>query len=207
MKNTKQIKIQVAYVALTLIFAGFFYVSGCGNDTVTNNNQQTGPDTSVVVYDTLIVTSQTNSGAADLFNGKVLTYSSTLRDIQLYSQNSQNLNFFFRDGTFITPLGYECRLKLMYTGNDKFDTVSVIPGGLDVGNFPEQKTDGYGYFNATTNQHMVIGFYLKGKFENGITPHQVFGVLYLMSGTSGFAGYSQFISVRINKDGQNHFVR
>lgn len=207
MNKFKQYKTQCLYIVCTLFIPLFFYVSGCGSDTVTNNNNGNSTDTNVVEYDTLILSTQTNSGAADLYNGKVLTYSSTLRDIQLYNVNAQNINYLFRDGTFITPLGYECRFKLMYTNNDKFDTVSVIPGGLDPGNFPDQSTQSYGYFNAGSNQHMIIGFYLKGKFEASppITPHQVFGVLYLIGGAQNIAGYSQLISVRINKYGQNHF--
>jgi len=141
-----------------------------------------------------------------LNNGKAVTDLSTIRDIQMRSANN-NVSFSFRDGTFINPAGYECRFKKMYT-TDKFDTVSVIPGGLDLGNFPDQKTDAYGLFNATSNQHMVIGFYLKGKIDHNITPHQVFGVLYLLYGAGGgFSNYSQYISVRINRDGQNHFVK
>ena len=187
----------------------FFYLSGCGSDTVTNNNNNNSADTNVVIYDSLIVVqwnTSNSTSSVDLYSGKVLPDLSSGRDIQMRSQNGLNANFYFRDGTFVTPAGYECRFKKLYTGLLGFDTVSVIPGGIEVSSFTDQSTESYGYFNVSSNQQMVIGFYLKGKFDNGQTPHQVFGVLYLNSGnTGGLAGYSQMISVKINKDGQNHF--
>lgn len=211
MGKLKRFKIQLVYTLSILMLSSFFYLSGCGSDTVTNN-QQTGPDTNVVVFDTIMITQWNNNNSlssADLYSGKAVLDLSTTRDIQMRSLNGANVSFSFRDGTFLNPAGYECRFKQMYTGNDNFDTVSVIPGGLELANFPDQKTDGYGYFSASSNQHMVIGFYLKGKFDHAVTAHPIYGVLYLMygAGGGGFSNYNQYISVRINKQGENHFKR
>lgn len=208
MNKFKQYKTQCLYIVCTLFIPLFFYVSGCGSDTVTNNNNGNSTDTNVVEYDSIRIDYWVNShslSAANLYSGKNCPDSSTSRDIQMRSLNGLNHDFYFRDGTFITPLGYECRFKKLYTANDNFDTVSVIPGGVDPGNFVENSTETYGYFNSSSNQHMIIGFYLKGKFDNGQTPHQIFGVMYLVSGTGGLVGFTQYIDIRINKNGQNHF--
>lgn len=177
-----------------------------------NTNVEPIYDTNVVIFDTIGVNQYMNNSSlssVNLFTGVGLSDVNTSRDLQMRSLNNLNTYFYFRDGTFNTPYGYECRFKKIYPflTIQKFDTISVIPGGLGLSNFPNQSTESYGYFNPNINQGMVMGFYLKGKYDNAVTSHQVFGVLYLMSGSTGISGYTQLIRVKINTAGQNYFKR
>ena len=166
-------------------------------------------DTNVISFDFLIKqwNSSSSMSATDLYLGKIVTDLNISRDLQLRSQNGQNENFYFRDGTFDTPLGYECRMKKLYDNiyDSQFDSITVIPGGLAASNFPYNSTESFGYFNNTQNQFMVIAFYLKGKYEHSVSPYPVYGILYLYSSMSGNQGFAEWIRVRINIAGKNSF--
>ena len=216
MSNLKHFKIRLIYFFSVLIFSVFFYLSGCGNDTVTNNNNNTGPDTNVTLFDSLTIYeyfTSTSMSAADLYNGKVLNDDNTAKDINLRDSNGLGSRFFFRSGDMsLNPIGKKCDFNSHYDNLTKsqFDTLSKIWGATDtltVSNFPYSDTRQWGYFNSSQGQGRVYEFYLEGKFPS-VTTHQVFGLLYLNGGTPGGpTGYRQVISVKINTDGHNHFVK
>lgn len=61
-------------------------------------------------------------------------------------------------------------------------------------------------FTAPLIHNSVYGFYLKGKFDNGVTPKPVFGMLYLQEAFYDPAGFKLRFDVKINKAGNNSFL-
>lgn len=103
--------------------------------------------------------------------------------------------------------GYRTRFKLitLHASQSQFDTMKVIPdtdSTLSENDFTSDNTES---FRAPLLFNTVYGFYLKGKFDNNVTPYPVFGMLYLEESYNDTTGFKLRFDVKINKIGQNSF--
>lgn len=208
---------------------GYFATTGSGCENTTNNPVVI-TDTNVLVFDGRILTERftdADSCAINLLTGQVVTGANITKDIQLGDSNGTSANFFLRSGDKLDNSipGFETDFKMFREYDNitkaQFDTISKIKNvgtssGIDPTNYDVARTDNYGdvstalkYFNTGTpfNQR-VYSFYLREKYNSGITTVRTFGILHVESLTIGTDGKKKLkINVRINKAGDNQFLR
>jgi hypothetical protein len=66
-------------------------------------------------------------------------------------------------------------------------------------------SDNTGSFTAPLLFNTVYGFYLKGKFDDNVTPYPVYGMLYLEEAYNESTGFKLKFDIKINKEGRNRF--
>jgi hypothetical protein len=214
MNTTKQV---LTYFYGIIYLSLIIYATGCSSNTPTNPPITPVGDTNVVIFDALTVSeyfNDTSFSAVELDKGNIIRDASSNKDMVMRDSSGTSFNFYFRSGdqSFDIP-GYACLFNSHYTSMTKqqFDTLSKIPVGHDpltITDFPYLDTRQWGYFTQVQNQGRVYEFYLIGKFNSGVTAHQVFGVIYLKSGSFNIGtGFQENVSIKINKNGQNKFVK
>lgn len=201
---------------LTLIFCitAVFYI-GCSEDEDPITPGAT--DTSAVNYNNLLISERTipfdNAlSAVDFFNGMIIQDSNRNKDANLIDSISLgDSSYYFRSGDLsdfpaMVP-GYRTRFKLimLQASQTQFDTMKVIPdtdSSLTENDFTSDNT---GSFRAPLLFNTVYGFYLKGRYDNNVTPYPVYGILYLEEAYNDTSGFKLRFDVKINKEGRNKF--
>jgi len=196
--------------------ASFVLYLGCGDDDTTNPPPPP-TDTTVANFNDLLISERTIPfdlafSAVDLNTGVIVRDSSSIKDANLIdSLFVADSVFYFRSGDlsdepFSVP-GYQTRFKLvMLTATQsQFDTMSVIPDTDDTLTESDFTTDNTASFSAPLLFNTVYGFYLKGKYDNNVTPFRVFGMLYLDYAYYDSSGFHLRFDVKINKVGRNRF--
>ena len=194
--------------------AAIFY-TGCSED----EDPLTPPtsDTSAVNYNNLLISERTIPfddalSAVDFFRGMIVQDSSRYKDANLIDSISLGDSvYYFRSGDLsdfpVSVPGYRTRFKLimLQASQSQFDTMKVIPdtdSTLTENDFTSDNTES---FRAPLLFNTVYGFYLKGKYDDNVTPNQVFGILYLDEAFNESTGFKLRFDVKINKDGRNSF--
>jgi hypothetical protein len=181
-----------------LLGYGIIYVSGCSSDTTTPITPAT--DTSVAVYDTLNVETQSNNGV-NLYLGKVTLPADTKKDISITFDGLTTYNI--QSGAMSG--GEKTVMNVVDSmSRSTFDALVFVPAwgsqgaAISTSLFTLVQT---GNFTADR----VFGFYLQGKFDNGETPNKVFGIIHINSLAPVTGAVN--ISVKINKAGLNKFTK
>ncbi|HRE09717.1 MAG TPA: hypothetical protein PK605_00955 [Ignavibacteria bacterium] len=203
---------------LTLIFflcvTAVFY-NGCSED----EDPITPPssDTSAVNFNNLVISERTIPfddafSGIDLFSGVVVKDSSMYKDANLIDSVSFGDSvYYFRSGDLsdfpASVPGYRTRFKLvmLQASQSEFDTMKVIPDTDTTLTENDFTSDITGSFRAPLLFNTVYGFYLKGKYDDNVTPNQVFGLLYLDEAYNESTGFKLRFDVKINKSGKNNF--
>lgn len=199
---------------LMLIFASTIYM-GCSDETDPINPP--GSDTTAVIYNNLLISERTIPfddafSGVDFFSGAVVKDSSRMKDANLIDSISfGDSSYYFRSGELsdfpVSVPGYQVRFKLinLISSQSQFDTMKTIPDSdttLTENDFTMDETQS---FRAPLVFNSVYGFYLKGKYDNGVTPNRVFGILYLDAAFNESTGFKLRFDVKINKAGRNVF--
>lgn len=202
------------FIISLLMSAAVIYM-GCSDDTQTPQNPT---DTTVANFNNLVIAERTVPfdtalSGVDFYNGLIVRDSSRYKDANLVdSLFVADSAYYFRSGdlsdirTNSVP-GYRTRFKIAYPTltQAEFDTVKVIPDSdtsLTENDFTMDNTES---FRAPLVLNTVYGFYLKGKFDNGLTTKPVFGLLYLETAYYDGTGFKLRFDVKINKAGENRF--
>ena len=174
-------------------------------------------DTSVVNFNNLIISERTIPfdaalSAINFFNGEIVQDSNRYKDANLIDSIALGDSvYFFRSGDLsdfpVSVPGYRTRFKLvmLQASQTQFDTMKVIPDTdttLTENDFTSDNTES---FRAPLLFNTVYGFYLKGKYDNNVTPNKVFGLLYLDEAYNESTGFKLRFDVKINKSGKNNF--
>ncbi|HEX2786941.1 MAG TPA: hypothetical protein VHP32_03480 [Ignavibacteria bacterium] len=213
---------------LFLIVASIMvYIASTGSGCEDN---PTGPtiitDTNVHVYSGRVITgymSPTSMSGINLFTGTIVTSESTQKDILLKDLDGTNQDWFLRDGSLSLldlPAGSETLFKMLREYDDlskeRFDTISRIK---NIGSTTVQPTTEFfnitstaqysnpQYLNPPLSNRMVLSFYLKGKYENGVTPNKVWGLIHLEKMETVGGEVKLTVNVKINTKGENQFLR
>jgi hypothetical protein len=208
MKNLK-IKLLLTFII------PFFYI-GCSDDDdpVT---PPPGADTTAVNYNNLIISERTIPfdlalSAVDFFSGEIVRDSSRMKDANIVdSLFLGDSVFYFRSGElsdFPTQVpGYRTRFVMvaLHAAQSEFDTMKVIPDSDNKLTENDFTMDNTNSFTAPLLFNSVYGFYLKGKFDNNVTPYPVFGLLYLDEAYYDPTGFKLRFDIKINKLGENRF--
>ena len=202
-----------ALVFLLSTAAVFYY--GCSEDDDPINPP--GTDTVAVNYNNLLISERTIPfddalSAIDLFSGTIVKDSNGYKDANLIdSIGLGDSVYYFRSGDLsdfpASVPGYRTRFKLvmLQASQSQFDTMKVIPDTdttLSENDFTSDNTES---FSAPLLFNTVYGFYLKGKFDNNVTPYPVYGLLYLDEAYNESTGFKLRFDVKINKEGRNQF--
>lgn len=200
---------------LVLLFASVL-ITGCDDDETTN--PPAGSDTTVAIYNNLLISERTIPfdqalSGVDLFRGLIVADSSRYKDANIIDSISLGDSvYYFRSGDLsdmitVVP-GYQTRWKLisLVSSQAQFDTMKVIPDTDTTLSENDFTADESGSFRVPLTFNTVYGFYLKGKFDNGVTPNRVFGMLYLDQSFNTPTGFQLRFDVKINKVGQNRFA-
>lgn len=214
---------------LFLIVAGIFvYIASTGSGCDTNN--PTGPttitDTNVKVYSGRVITGymgKTSLSGINLLQGTIVESNSAQKDLLLKDLNGTNQDWFLRDGSLSVAdlaLGYETRFKMLREYDDlskeRFDTISRIKNiGTETVRpttkfFDIASTASYTnpqYINPPLSNRMVLSFYLKGRYENGVTQYPVWGLIHLEKMEVSGGETKLTVNVKINTKGENQFLR
>jgi hypothetical protein len=224
MQQLKRYKISIPTLVFSVFFAFTIFMIGCSSDSTNPVTPPVTVDTNVIVYDSIDVFeffNATSSNGVNLLSGRTTITSDTEKDMTLNDSNGLGVNFFLRSGDRSlldnVMAGKKTRFNRIYTNMTKanFDTVSVIPDSdnqlneLDFTSDDTYSNGSWGYFKSgLVNDNRVYSFYLIGKFQGGVTSKPVYGIFRLNNTVqSGITGLKLNISVRINKDGQNHMKR
>lgn len=199
---------------LTILLIPLFYI-GCSDEQPVNPPPIN--DTTVANYNNLLISERTIPfdealSAVDFFRGLIVLDSSRYKDANLIDSIALGDSaYYFRSGDlsdfpYFAP-GYQTRFKLVYLISSQaiFDTMKVIPDTdtmLTENDFTSDNTES---FRAPLLFNSVYGFYLKGKYDNNVTPYRVFGMLYLDEAYYDSTGFKLRFDVKINKSGQNRF--
>lgn len=197
---------------LILLCAAIFYI-GCGEDEITNPPPA---DNSTVNFNNLVISKRTipfdsTYSGVDLYNGLIVLDGSNVKDANLIDNNVDTTSFFFRSGELsdIPVPGYQTRFVQIFLyanlTQTQFDTVKVMPDSdtsLTESDFTLDSTE---HFTTPQITKPVYGFYLKGKFDLGITPNRVFGLMYVDSTWIESNIYKLRFDVKVNKAGKNSF--
>jgi len=174
-------------------------------------------DTNAVNYNNLLISERTipfdeSMSGVNFFTGTIVQDSSRMKDANLVdSLFAGDSSYFFRSGDFsdfpVSVPGYQTRFKLvsLISNQSEFDTMKVIPDSdttLSENDFTMNNTNS---FRAPLVFNSVYAFYLKGKYDNNVTPNQVFGLLYLDEAFNESTGFKLRFDVKINKQGRNNF--
>jgi hypothetical protein len=203
---------QYSIILLITLFAISYY--GCSDDE--NPVTPGGNDTMAVNYNNLLISERTLPfdlalSAVDFFSGSIVRDSSSIKDANLVDSISLGDSaYYFRSGDlsdFASVPGYRTRFKFisLTTTQAEFDTMKVIPDTDSTLSENDFTMDNTGSFTAPLLFNSVYGFYLKGKYDNNITPYRVFGMIYLEQAYNDTSGFKLRFDVKINKAGQNNF--
>ncbi len=199
---------------LVLMFASIIYI-GCNDETDPVTPGDT--DTNAVNFNNLLISERTIPfdealSGIDFFNGMVVRDSSRMKDANLIDSISfGDSSYYFRSGELsdfpVSVPGYQTRFRLisLISNQAEFDTMKVIPDSdttLSENDFTSNES---GSFNAPLVFNSVYGFYLKGKYDNGVTQNRVFGIIYLDQSYNESTGFKLRFDVKINKAGKNNF--
>lgn len=199
---------------LILLFASVFYI-GCSDDT--DPITPVATDTNTVNFNNLLISERTVPfdqalSGVDFFSGLIVRDSSRMKDANLIDSISfGDSSYYFRSGDLsdfpVSVPGYQTRFKLisLISSQAQFDTMKVIPDTDTTLTENDFNMDNTGSFRAPLVFNSVYGFYLKGKFDNNVTPYRVFGMLYLDAAFNESTGFKLRFDVKINKIGQNNF--
>lgn len=174
-------------------------------------------DTVAVIYNNLLISERTIPfdlalSGVNFFSGEIVRDSSRYKDANLIdSLFLGDSVFYFRSGDLsdfpsVVP-GYQTRFSLIalqYTQGE-FDTMKVIPDSDTTLSENDFTMDATNSFSAPLLFNSVYGFYLKGKYDNDVTPYPVFGILYLENAYYDTTGFKLRFDVKINKEGKNRF--
>jgi len=203
----------LSVLAPMLIF--FAVVSGCGDDELTS-----GPpviDTSAINFNNITINERippfdSSNSAIDLYNGIVVKEAFTTKDVVLVDLNGQSTDFYFRSGDLSLldmPPGFATRFKTVFEYTNitqaQFDTLTVIPDSdtsLTPGDFTLDQTSSF----IEPVPHSVFGFYLAGRYPV-YSSKQVYGMIYLDSSWRDNGVFMLKVDVKINKNGENRFVK
>jgi hypothetical protein len=174
-------------------------------------------DTTTVNYNNLLISERTIPfdqalSGVDFFRGLIVQDSSSYKDANLIdSLFAGDSSYYFRSGElsdFPSQVpGYRTKFMLvkLVSSQAEFDTMKTIPDSdttLTENDFTMNETNS---FRAPILFHSVYAFYLKGKYDNSVTPNQVFGLLYLDEAFNESTGFKLRFDVKINKAGRNNF--
>lgn len=202
---------------LTMSFVVFLSAiyTGCSDDE--NPVTPVSTDTSMANFNNLLISERTipfdNAlSGVDFFRGLIVQDSSRYKDANLIDSISLgDSSYYFRSGDLsdfpVSVPGYQTRFKLitLQASQSEFDTMKVIPdtdSTLTENDFTSNET---GSFRAPLLFNTVYGFYLKGKYDNNVTPYRVFGMLYLEQSYNDTSGFKLRFDVKVNKAGKNQF--
>ncbi len=174
-------------------------------------------DTTAVNFNNLLISERTipfdlSMSAINFFNGTVLMDSNRYKDANIADSLFVNDSvYYFRSGDLsdfpsMVP-GYRTRfvlISLNYT-QAEFDTMKVIPDSDTTLNENDFTMDNTNSFRVPLLFHSVYGFYLKGKYDNNVTPNPVYGLLYLDESFNESTGFKLRFDIKINKEGKNKF--
>ena len=201
-------------ILMILCTASIFYY-GCSEDDDPINPPAN--DTTAVIYNNLIISERTipfdvTLSAVDLFRGLIVKDSSMYKDANLIDSISLGDSvYYFRSGELSdfpsSVPGYRTRFKLimLQASQSQFDTMKVIPDTDTTLTENDFTSDNTGSFSAPLLFNSVYGFYLKGKFDNDVTPYPVYGMIYLEEAYNESTGFKLRFDVKINKEGRNQF--
>ena len=201
-------------ILMILCTASIFYY-GCSEDDDPINPPAN--DTTAVIYNNLIISERTIPfddalSAVDLFRGLIVKDSSMYKDANLIDSISLGDSvYYFRSGELSdfpsSVPGYRTRFKLimLQASQSQFDTMKVIPDTDTTLTENDFTSDNTGSFSAPLLFNSVYGFYLKGKFDNDVTPYPVYGMIYLEEAYNESTGFKLRFDVKINKEGRNQF--
>lgn len=207
---------KMKHLALIIFLcAGVVLYNGCSEDEDPINPPSS--DTSAVNFNNLIISERTIPfdqalSAIDFFRGVIVQDSSRYKDANLIDSISLGDSvYYFRSGDqsdFPSSVpGYRTRFKLvmLQVSQSQFDTMKVIPDtdtSLTENDFTSDNTES---FRAPLLFNTVYAFYLKGKYDDNVTPYRVFGLLYLDEAYNESTGFKLRFDVKINKEGRNNF--
>jgi hypothetical protein len=212
---------------LFLIVASIMvYIASTGSGCEDNpSGPTTITDTNVKVYSGRVMTgymSETSMSGINLLQGTIVASNSDQKDLLLKDLNGLNADWFLRDGSksLDLALGYETKFKMLREYDDltaaRFDTISRIK---NIGSTTVQPTSEFfditstaqysspQYINPPLTNRMVLSFYLKGRYENGITPNRVWGLMHLEKMETVGGEVKLTVNVKINTKGENQFLR
>lgn len=201
-------------IMLLLCTAAIFYY-GCSED----DDPITPPatDTVAVNYNNLLISERTIPfddafSAVDFFSGMIVKDSSRYKDANLIDSISLGDSaYYFRSGDLsdfpVSVPGYRTRFKMimLQASQSQFDTMKVIPDTDTTLSENDFTADNTGSFSAPLLFNTVYGFYLKGKFDDNVTPYPVYGMLYLEEAYNESTGFKLKFDIKINKEGRNRF--
>lgn len=200
-------------IAFTIAVFASAYMGCSEDDPIT----PVTTDTTTANYNNLLIGERTipfdNAlSAVDFFRGLILEDSNRYKDANLIdSIGLGDSSYYFRSGDLsdmpVLVPGYQTRFKIiaLQMSQSEFDTMKVIPdtdSTLTENDFTSDNTES---FRAPLLFNTVYGFYLKGKYDNNVTPNRVFGMLYLEQAYNDTAGFKLRFDVKINKAGNNVF--
>ncbi len=157
----------------------------------------------------------------NLWEGIPVRQLDTTKDMELIDFTNDTTNFYFRSGDYTKDAtGFSTKFYRIYSNLDRFDTLSVIPDSnnkLDSTDFTSVDTYGngvWGYFHLGQTGKPVYSFYLSGKYAYGQSGgYRVFGVFLIKRIESVYSpeydsdGIRITVDIKLNKIGDNHFVR
>lgn len=200
---------KIFYLLVSFVLLAFFY-QACDDSGILP--EPSNVDTTAFNFNNLIINERnpvsfdSSFSSIDLRKGEIIQEISANKDAVLVDDST---GFFFRSGDqSIDVPGYETRFKqFVYPDltQGKFDTVKVIPDSDTTLTESDFESDRTSHFTNPLTSHPVYGFYLKGKYANGVTWKQVFGMVYVDSSwtESGLAKFR--VDVKINIEGKNRF--
>lgn len=204
----------IKYFLLVALIALFY--TGCSEDD-DPINPGAGDDTTAVNYNNLVISERTIPfdqalSGVDFFRGLILADSSSYKDANLVDSIAfGDSTYYFRSGElsdfpYSVP-GYRTRFKLisLISSQSQFDTMKVIPDTDTTLTENDFTSDYSESFREPLVFNSVYGFYLKGKFDNNVTPYRVFGMIYLDESYNEPSGFKLKFDVKINKAGENRF--
>ena len=204
---------QILMILLLSTTVIFYY--GCSEDDDPINPPAT--DTVAVNYNDLIISERTLPfddalSAVDLFSGMIVKDSSRYKDANLIDSIALGDSvYYLRSGDLsdfpVSVPGYRTRFKLvmLQASQSQFDTMKVIPDSDTTLSENDFTADNTGSFTAPLLFNTVYGFYLKGKFDENVTPYPVYGLLYLEEAYNESTGFKLKFDIKINKEGRNRF--
>jgi hypothetical protein len=218
------------YLTLIIaIIAGITLTGGGCDETGTGSGTGTTTDPDVLIFNNLVVQENNGNGsspnAINLLIGRIDSSASDNKDVVLVDLAGNGTDFYFRSGDLsfldnISP-GYQTQwgqfiewenitqaqwdtLSRVWKSSANADTISPVDfQGVDT------RYPGSQYFGFPLTSNRVFAFYLKGKYDNGITPNRVYGMIYLdaAQNVGGQFPYRLTVDVKLNIGGRNQFLK
>lgn len=199
---------------IMLSFVSVLYY-GCSDETDPITPVTT--DTTTVNFNNLLISERTipfdlSMSAVDFSSGTILMDSNRYKDANIADSLFANDSvYYFRSGDLsdfpsMVP-GYRTRFVLISLNSTQaqFDTMKVIPDSDTTLNENDFTMDNTNSFTVPVLFHSVYGFYLKGKYDNNVTPYPVYGLLYIDETFNESTGFKLRFDIKINKAGRNNF--